>query len=71
MSSLSYSTRLSLLNLDSLEMRRLKADLMVFVKLIKGFVDVDAFDFLNLLLLNPSLVAIATFAVLFRQMLLG
>ena len=42
MSSFSYSERLRLLNLDSLEMRRLSADLMLCFKILKGFVDVEA-----------------------------
>ena len=47
MSSFSYSERLRLLNLDSLEMRRLGADLMLCFKMLKGFVDVDASEFLE------------------------
>ena len=42
MSSFSYSERLRLLNLDSLEMRRLRADLRLCFMILKGFVDVDA-----------------------------
>ena len=45
MSSFSYSERLRLLNLDSLEMRRLRADLVLCFKMLKGFVDVDASEF--------------------------
>ena len=45
MSSFSYSERLHLLNLDSLEMRRHRADLILCVKMLKGFVDGDASDF--------------------------
>ena len=60
MSSFSYSERLRLLNLDSLEMRRLRADLMLCFKMLEGFVDVDALNFLNVLFLTLSLVAIAT-----------
>ena len=45
MSSFSYSKRLRLLNLDSLEMRRLRADLMLCFKMLKIFVDVDASEF--------------------------
>ena len=45
MSSCSYSERLRLLNLDSLEMLRLRADLMLCFKMLKGFVDVDALEF--------------------------
>ena len=41
-------------------MRRLRADLMLCFKMLKGFVDVDASEFLNVLLLTLSLVAIAT-----------
>ena len=36
-SSFSYSERLSLLNLDFLEMRRLRADLMLCFKMLKEF----------------------------------
>ena len=60
MSSFSYSERLRLLHLDSLEMCRLRADLMLCFKMLKGFVDVDASEFFNVLLLTLSLVAIAT-----------
>ena len=60
MSSFSYSQRLRLLNLDSLEMRRLRADLMLCFKMLKEFVDVDASEFLNKLFLTLSLMAIAT-----------
>ena len=45
MSSFSYSERLRLLNLDSLEMPRLRADLMLCFKMLKEFVDVDASEF--------------------------
>ena len=45
MSSFSYSERLRLLNLYSLETRRLRADLMLCFKMLKGFVDVDASEF--------------------------
>ena len=47
MSSFSYSERLRLLNLDSLEMCRFRADLMLCFKMLKGFVDVDASEFLE------------------------
>ena len=47
MSSFSYSERLRLLNLDSLEMRRLRADLMLCFKMSIGFVDVDASEFVE------------------------
>ena len=45
MSSFSYSERLRLLNLDSLEMPRLRADLMLCLKMLKEFVDVDSSEF--------------------------
>ena len=45
MSSSSYSEHLRLLNLDSLEMRRLRADLILRFKMLKEFVDVDASEF--------------------------
>ena len=41
----SYSERLRLLNLDSLEMRCLRADLMLCFKMLKGFLDVDTSEF--------------------------
>ena len=47
MSSFTYSERLRLLNLDSLEMRRLRADLKLCFKMLKGFVDVDASEFVE------------------------
>ena len=45
--SFSYSERLNLrlLNLDSLEMRRLRADLILFFKILKVIVDVDSSEF--------------------------
>ena len=47
--SFSYSERLNLrlLNLDSLEMRRLRADLILCFKILKRFVDVDASEFVE------------------------
>ena len=45
MSCFSYSERLRLLNFDSLEMRRLRAHLMLCLKILKGFVNVDASEF--------------------------
>ena len=47
MCSFFYSERLHLLNSDSLEMRRLRADLMLCFKIFKGFVDVDASKFVE------------------------
>ena len=41
MSSISYSERFRLLNLDSLEMRRLQCFKILFIKMLKGFVDVN------------------------------
>jgi len=41
MGSLSYSDRLGHLNLESLESRRVKADLVLLFKVIHGFVDID------------------------------
>ena len=45
--SFSYSERLNLrlLTLDSLEMRRLRADLILFFKILKVFVDADTSKF--------------------------
>ena len=45
MSFFYYSERLRLLNLDFLEMRRLRADLMLCFKMLKGFADVDVSEF--------------------------
>jgi len=39
--SLSYTERLLRLNLESLESRRVKADLVLLFKVIHGFVDID------------------------------
>ena len=47
MSSFSYSERLRLLNLDSLEMRRLRADLMFCFRMLKRFVVVSASEFVE------------------------
>jgi len=47
---LHYSERLKLLKCDTLELRRLKFDLIMMYKIVYGFVDVDAsvlFDFIN------------------------
>jgi len=41
MGSLSYTDRLGRLNLESLEPRRVKADLVLLFKVIHGFVDID------------------------------
>ena len=41
MKSLSYTERLLRLNLESLESRRAKADLVLLFKVIHGFVDID------------------------------
>ena len=43
--SCSERLNLRLLNIDSLEMRRLRADLILCFKILKGFVDVDASEF--------------------------
>ena len=47
--SFSYYSRLTLrlLNFDFLEMRRLRAGLIVCFKMLKGFVDVDATEFVE------------------------
>ena len=41
MGSLSYTDRLCRLNLESLESRRVIADLVLLFKVIHGFVDID------------------------------
>ena len=48
MESKSYSERLEALNLESLELRRLKADLILVYKIIFGLVDVDTDKFFKL-----------------------
>jgi len=45
---LSYSDRLSALNLDSLELRRLRADLYLLYKIIFGMCDIDSNSLLSL-----------------------
>ena len=49
MSSLAYNNRLTVLGLERLEMRRLKADLLTCFKIVHNYVDVDRKLFLNLL----------------------
>ena len=43
--NLTYSERLRKLNLESLEMRRLKTDLIMMYKLLFGYVDIDFKEF--------------------------
>ena len=45
MNSLTYRERLSLLRLESLELRRLKADLIMCFKILKGFTNIDPREF--------------------------
>ena len=47
MKNLTYEQRLIELALESLEMRRLKADLVCVYKIIFGLLDVDSSDFFN------------------------
>jgi hypothetical protein len=49
MSKLSYEERLSALNLESLELRRTKADLLMCYKILKGFTNIIPDDFFTLL----------------------
>ena len=42
---LTYHQRLSILELDSLELRRVRADLLVTYKLVFGLIDIDLQDF--------------------------
>ena len=44
----SYSERLKILKLESLELRRLKADLTMYYKILNGLVDLDAAMFFDL-----------------------
>ena len=46
--TLSYPHRLNQLNLESLELRRLKYDLVMVYKILNGFVDVDWRDFFTI-----------------------
>ena len=48
MKNLTYEQRLIELALESLEMRRLKADLVCVYKIIFGLLDVDSSDFFSL-----------------------
>ena len=45
MKSLNYNDRLQRLNLESLELRRLKADLVMYFKIVHGAVDLNVDDF--------------------------
>jgi len=45
MNSLTYRERLSVLRLESLELRRLKADLIMCFKILKGFTNIDPSEF--------------------------
>ena len=44
---LSYSERLKLLKIDSLECRRIKADLIMFFKIFHDLIDLDVHEFLQ------------------------
>ena len=52
MKSLNYNDRLQRLNLESLELRRLKADLMMYYKIVHEVVDLKFDDFFKLSLNN-------------------
>ena len=54
MSCFSCFERLRLLNLDSLEMRRLRADLLQCFKIMKVFADVDASECFELAPLDSA-----------------
>ena len=45
MRTFSYEQRLQILNLESLELRRVKADLTMYFKIINNFVDLNCDDF--------------------------
>ena len=45
--SFSYKDRLLILNLESLELRRLKNDLLMYYKVLHNCVDLDKSDFFN------------------------
>ena len=42
-----YPTRLEILSLDSLEVRRIRADLVLLFKIVRGLVDVDMLDLIS------------------------
>ena len=46
MGKLTYHQHLSILELDSLELRRVRADLLFTYKLVFGLIDIDLHDFL-------------------------
>ena len=47
MRTFSYEQRLQILNLESFELRRVKADLTMYFKIINNFVDLNCDDFLK------------------------
>ena len=47
MNSWTYRERLSVLRLESLELRRMKADLIMCFKILKGFTNIDLSEFLR------------------------
>ena len=46
LSKISYNRRLEMLNIESLEERRLRSDLIMCYKILRGFVNLDRFMFL-------------------------
>ena len=50
--NLPYLQRLEIIGIDSLELRRIQADLVYLFKIIKGFVDVDPLDWVSFNLMN-------------------
>jgi len=57
-SNLSYSDRLAALNLPSLELRRLRNDLIWCYKILFGVVEMSVDNFFELVLLNTRVVTV-------------
>ena len=47
MGNLPYNERLKILNIDRLEIRRIKFDLVLLYKIVNNLVDLDIYDFLE------------------------
>ena len=45
MGNLPYDERLKILNIDRLEIRRIKFDLVLFLQIVNNLVDLDTYDF--------------------------
>ena len=51
-----YDERLKILNIDRIEIRRIKFDLVLFCKIINNLVDMDTYDFLNFQILRSWVI---------------